>query len=101
MNQNEIETTADASPPLKRIVSLPSNWTDNDLTGNDVPELPWNCPEIEAYTNRLRKRNEPVDMLIDRMVSALREADEIIQTKTGTRSYAVERAIEEYDKMRG
>lgn len=36
--------------------AIPSNWTDNLLTGKDSIPMPWNCPEIERFCAELKKR---------------------------------------------
>jgi len=41
---------------------MPTTWLDPLLSGPDAPNLPWGCPEIEAYTralaDRIRARTE-------------------------------------------
>jgi len=36
--------------------SVPSNWVDSLLTGDGVPKLPYNCPEIERLLMGVRDR---------------------------------------------
>lgn len=40
----------------KVIKDIPSNWHDPLLSGEDVPKLPYNCPEIEQLLNGVRDR---------------------------------------------
>ena len=55
-SQHEIEQI---SQEIRAAIAkeLPNNWLDPILIGKDQEfDIPWECPEIEAYTKRLQER---------------------------------------------
>lgn len=35
---------------------VPTSWVDSLLSGKESPSLPWNCPQIEWFSSKLKER---------------------------------------------